>query len=60
MSHNAEKADNRVIAYISAEELACVDKLAKSKRVSRSWVLREAVIKFLESEEGPLEHEVKA
>lgn len=43
---------NRLIGYVSREELAEIDKIASKLRVSRSWVVREAVIKFLEKSRG--------
>ena len=60
MSHKDEKADNRVIAYVSEDELTKVDELAKAKRVSRSWIVREAVIQLLESDQIPSKQGAKA
>jgi len=59
MSQKAIKANSRVIAYVSEDELIKLDELANAKRVSRSWIVREAVIRLITTEQNEFEQGVK-
>jgi predicted transcriptional regulator len=40
----------QVTGYLTGPELEELDKLAKAKRVTRSWMVRSAILEFLKKE----------
>lgn len=41
----------RVTASIAPDELLCLEQMARERRVSRSWLVREAILQLLSQRE---------